>query len=301
VVHAFWAAGPGLVAAAFRMLTRVPAVVTLPGGDLSALRDIGYGARLTRRGRMLVRMALSGASVVAAPSEWMRAKAETLGFAAIRLPYGVALDRWPVRAPGPRQPGAPLRLIHIANLNRVKDQPVLLEALRQLADCGVAFHLDVIGLDTLAGEIQRRCAALGLGEHVAFHGLLPHHAVRPWIERADILVMSSQHEGVPIVVLEAAVAGVPTVGTAVGTIADWAPDATVAVPVGNAAALAREIGRIAADETERLRLAQAAQVRAVAEDADAAAGMMRDLYARLKRGETSASAPSLNLPPQPRK
>ena len=231
---------------------------------------------------MLIRLALSGASVVTAPSDWMRAKAEALGVAAIRLPYGVALDRWPPHPPRPRRPGAPLRLIHVANLNRVKDQPTLLRALRLLADRGLAFYLDVIGLDTLSGEIQRQCGALGLGEHVAFHGLLPHAAVRPWIERADVLVMSSRHEGVPIAALEAAVAGVPTIGTAVGVIADWTPDAAVAVPIGDAAALADAIGRIAPDEPRRLRMADAAQARALAEDADAALAMTRDLYARLR-------------------
>ena len=60
------------------------------------------------------------------------------------------------------------------------------------------------------------CSLLGLDEHVTFHGFMPHADIRPWFEGADILVMSSRHEGVPVAALEAAVAGIPTVGTAVG-------------------------------------------------------------------------------------
>jgi len=129
--------------------------------------------------------------------------------------------------------GAPLRIVQVANLNRVKDQETLLDALHMLAARGVAFELDVIGLDTLGGTVQRRCHDLGLADRVRFHGFVEHDAVRPFIERADLMVVSSRHEGVPIASLEAAVAGVPTVGTAVGQIADWAPDAAIAVPIGD--------------------------------------------------------------------
>ena len=85
-----------------------------------------------------------------------------------------------------------------------------------------------------------------------------------------------------MVMLEAAVAGVPTVGTAVGHVADWAPDAAVAVPVGDAEALADVLARLARDEAERLRLAEAAQTRALACDADATARLHQEVYARVR-------------------
>jgi glycosyltransferase involved in cell wall biosynthesis len=68
--------------------------------------------------------------------------------------------------------------------------------------------------------------------------------------------------------LEAAVAGVPTVGTAVGHVADFAPAAAVAVPVGDALALADAIEQLACNEARRLRIAAAAQDRALRLDAD---------------------------------
>jgi glycosyltransferase involved in cell wall biosynthesis len=283
IVHAFWAGGPGVAAALFSRLTGVPVLLTLPGGDLSAMPDIGYGARLTRRGRFWVDLAVRQATRVIVPSEWMRDQAAALGIDATCIRYGVAIDHWPVRAPTPRDPAAPLRLVQVANLNRVKDQETLLGALHVLATRGVAFELELIGLDTLGGAMQRRCRELGLADRVRFHGFVEHGALRPLIERADLMVMSSRHEGVPIAALEAAVAGVPTVGTAVGQIADWAPDAAIAVPIGGPEALANAIERLAGDEDERLRLAANAQALASAHDADAFVAEMRILYRAFAR------------------
>jgi glycosyltransferase involved in cell wall biosynthesis len=120
---------------------------------------------------------------------------------------------------------------------------------------------------------------LGLDHRVAFQGFVPNSDLRAWFERSDLLVMSSRHEGASIVLLEAAVSGVPTVGTAVGSIADWSPDASIAVRVGDPEALARAIANLAENDAERLRLARAAQSRALAHDANACARELRQLYA----------------------
>jgi glycosyltransferase involved in cell wall biosynthesis len=94
------------------------------------------------------------------------------------------------------------------------------------------------------------------------------------------MVFSSLSEGAPIAMLEAAIAGVPTVGTAVGHIAEYAPEAAIAVPTRDAGALAEAIFRVAGDEDLRLRMAGRAQARALAEDADFTATAFLDLYAR---------------------
>jgi glycosyltransferase involved in cell wall biosynthesis len=93
-----------------------------------------------------------------------------------------------------------------------------------------------------------------------------------------VLVMSSMHEAGPLVALEAAVIGVPTVGTAVGHIAEWSPAAALAVPVGDWASLAASLRSVLADEELRLRLAKAAQHRAMLEDADYTARAFESLY-----------------------
>jgi glycosyltransferase involved in cell wall biosynthesis len=85
-------------------------------------------------------------------------------------------------------------------------------------------------------------------------------------------------------VLEAALAGVPTVGTDVGHVNEWAPAAAVAVPVGDARALADAITSLLVDEPRRLAIACAAQRRAIEIDADLTAASFEWLYADVLAG-----------------
>ena len=283
LLHAFWAVPSGVVAAAAGAVLGIPVLLHLPGGDLAALPAIGYGARSRWQGRAWTRFAIAGAARVTAPSEFIIAQARDLGIEAERIPQGVALDHWPPLVPR-RRAAAHARLLHVASLNRVKDQETLLLAAALLRDRGVAFQLDIIGVDTLDGAVQRRARELGLtgsesgAKIVHFHGFLTQSELRPWMERADLLLVTSRHEAGPIVLLEAAMTGLPTVGTAVGQLAEWAPRAAVAVPVGDFEALAYETAALLADEERRLGIARAAQARAIREDADFTAAATDRIY-----------------------
>jgi glycosyltransferase involved in cell wall biosynthesis len=132
--------------------------------------------------------------------------------------------------------------------------------------------------------VQRLAAELKLGETVTFHGFLEHAHLRPLMARADVHVVSSLHEADPIALLEAAIAGVPTVGSAVGHLLDWSPTAALAVPVGDANALAAAIETLLRDDARRMDMARAAQARARAEDADWSAARVLTIYRELARG-----------------
>jgi hypothetical protein len=71
---------------------------------------------------------------------------------------------------------------------------------------------------------------------------------------------------------------VPTVGTAVGHVAEWAPDAAVAVPIQGAESLASETARLLGDDVRRLSLAREAQRRALAQNADWTAAQFEAVY-----------------------
>jgi len=257
---------------------RIPVLFYPLGDELVALNDIGYGMRRTLRGRAEMRIALAGARCVAVPSKYMMDLAASLGCAAERVALGVALDRWPPCAPRPRDPSQRIRLLHVGDIRPVKDQTMLLSAADALRNAGLDFQLDIAGHDTMDGALQRSSRARSLEASVHWHGVLRRDALRSLMDRADVLLVTSRHEAGPIVVLEAAVAGVPTVGTNVGHIADWAPTAAVAVPVGDADALARETIALLADEPRRLAVAQAALGRAVAIDADSTAAAFDRIY-----------------------
>ncbi len=145
----------------------------------------------------------------------------------------------------------------------------------------VEFHLDVVGEDTLHGEMHGLAETLALRERVTFRGFLPHSELRPLLVQADLLVLSSLHEGGEVATLEAAVAGVPTVGTDVGHVAAWSPEAAVAVPVGDDEALAGAVTALLKNENRRLAIAHEAQRRSIANDADATASRVNEIYEEL--------------------
>ena len=279
IVQAIWSGPCGVVAVMAGRLVGVPSLVHVAGGELVALPSIRYGGLLNWRGRLREALVRRGASVMTAASAPILAQLAALGRPARRVPLGVDLQRWPPRPPLRRDPHLPVRLIHVASLNEVKDQATLLHAMALLAADGVDFHLDIVGEDTLGGRVQALARRLQLDTRTCFHGFLTQAQLRPLLEGAHIHVIASLHEAGPLVLLEAAVLGVPTVGTAVGHLVEWAPHAALAVPLADALALAAAIRRLASDEDLRLQLAGEALLRAVSEDADRTAALFEELHA----------------------
>lgn len=281
LIHAIFSGICGLVAVVAAKLLRLSSLVHVAGGELAALHEIGYGGRRSWKGRLCEALVLRNADAITAASAPIIESLQALGFSARRIPLGVDLQVWPARAPR-RRSATRAQLIHVASLNRVKDQPTLLRALALLAEAGFDFRMDIVGVDTLQGETDRLMRKLGLEKQIRFLGFKTQRELRPLLETADLLVMSSRHEAGPLVLLEAAVLGVPAVGTAVGHFAEWSGSAALAVPVGDPRSLANAIRRVLEDEDLRLDLATAAQRGAVLEDADFTLRAFEALYSQVR-------------------
>jgi glycosyltransferase involved in cell wall biosynthesis len=297
VLHALWTGPSGLVAAIAARMLRVPMLVHLTGGELVSLPEIGYGQMYRLRWRVLNRWILRAATCITATSDPMVALAIQAGFPATRVPLGVDLDDWPVRPPQPRNPASPARLIQVASLNRVKHHSMTLEALRLLRARNRAVVADFVGEDTLSGSVQALARQLGLEDVVRFHGFRTQRQLRPLIEMAHINVVSSLHEAGPAAALEAAVAGVPTVGSRVGHLSEWHPRAALTVKPGDAESLAEQIERLLDDDELRQQIASSAQARAIEEDASHTAARFEALYAEAMSAHSCDSKVASGKPP----
>ena len=113
----------------------------------------------------------------------------------------------------------------------------------------------------IAEQIREQLARDGMQDRVELTGPLTGDAKFGWLYRADIFVLPSHAEGVPISMLEAAAAGLPLVVTPVGGIPSVLSDGKQALFVkpGDRDALCSAITRLIADPELRQRLGHAAK------------------------------------------
>lgn len=219
VLYAIWADETGLIANAAGRLLHVPTVVSIAGGELVGLADIGYGLQLSRFSRWTVAMALRGAARVIAPCAYTADLARPF-VPADRLiiqPLGVDTELFtPAEIPNTNG----LRLIAVGSLSPVKDHAAAIRAVAQLRTPGV--KLTIIGDGGLMPELQALAESLGVAEQIYFQGAVEHDALPTLYRNADVHFLTSRHEAFGMVTAEAAACGVPTIGYARGILPELA-------------------------------------------------------------------------------
>ena len=100
-------------------------------------------------------------------------------------------------------------LIAVGRLNRVKGYDRLLNSMPDLLKLIPNAKLWIIGEGELEEELKEQCNKLGLNEKVRFVGFQENPYV--WMKYADLFVLSSYHEGLPNVLLEAIACNCPVV------------------------------------------------------------------------------------------
>jgi glycosyltransferase involved in cell wall biosynthesis len=285
VIHGLWANLPGFAAALAAKRHRVPSVISVCGGEFAALADIAYGGGLSRGPLLMARTATRLATAATAATSWMSEHVAANGGRVDELiPLGADLATFHATSRATSAVSGGQRLVHIANINRVKDQALLLRAFQIVLGTVESATLDIVGADTLDGEMQCLAASLGIADRVCFTGYLPPPSLAAMLHSSLLHVLSSRHDAGPVAVLEAAACGVATVGTMVGHVADFAamsPPAAVAVADGRPDALAAAIGALLGDDPRRRAIAGRAEAWATAHDSAHTSRSFEALYRRL--------------------
>ena len=148
--------------------------------------------------------------------------------------------------PPARDPGRAF-IIGSANRRLVPEKGVDL-LLRAAADLPGVWRLHIAGDGPALPDLRRLAAELGIAARVHFDGPLPSDQVATYLRNLDALVMTSREDPQPLVPLEAAAQGTPTVGFAVGGIAELGERGlALTVPFPDTVALARTIGELLDD------------------------------------------------------
>jgi len=179
------------------------------------------------------------------------------------IPNGIEPDVW---CPSPdRSPQAVPVVVTVANFRPIKRLCDLIDALALVRQATVPFRAVLIGDGPLRGELQARIDHHGLGDRVALEGQLTPDRIRRELDNADVFVLPSLWEGMPVSVMEAMSMAVPVVGTDVPGIRELVvtDETGLLVPSSAPASLATAMTRLLRDRDVARAMGVAGRVRIV--------------------------------------
>ncbi len=277
LVHAAWIGPTSTLALGIARRYRIPSVVSLLGGELVAIPEIGYGGRLSWSMRIHERLAFHFATRMTAPSQFAM-----LPIRCVR-PDACVLALMPdvrsfLEIDRPEKE-ATLRLLTVSTVNRVKDPLTLLRAFRRVVEHREDIHLDWVGEDILDGLAQREAERLGIARHVTFHGFQPYQALPGFYGHAHVYVQASRFESAGVAVCEAAAAGMAIVGTRTGFLAEMPSECAVTVMPGLADDLGEAILKVLQNPDLRRTMGQCARQWVMTRTADQTFEQCQSVYA----------------------
>lgn len=197
---------------------------------------------------------------------------------------------------GPRYAGEPLQCIAVGRIQEQKNYALLVEALSLLPpDIRAALHVSVAGegpADTTLA-LRTQIAEAGLESTVSLLG--NRNDVPQLLGQAQLFLMSSAWEGLPIALIEASLSGLPCIVTDVGgcsEVIDVCRNGIV-VPPADAAAFARALASLVRDPATLHQFSCNALEKSDVFTIRAAASDHVSLYGRLCPGTHSLSREKL--------
>jgi glycosyltransferase involved in cell wall biosynthesis len=186
----------------------------------------------------------------------------------------------------PELPGeAGSRIVCVANLRPQKDHLTLIRAMAHVARRQPAAHLLLVGASPDASyraSVEAEIARLGLARRVSLLG--ERRDVSAILRACDIGVLSSIAEGLPLALVEYALAGLASVATRVGQCAEVLDEgrAGILVPAREPERLAEAITSLLRSPVQRVALGEMFRRRARRlYSADSIVGQVCEVYERI--------------------
>jgi glycosyltransferase involved in cell wall biosynthesis len=179
------------------------------------------------------------------------------------IPIGTDADRF---SPDPAVAKVPGRVVATASADSpLKGLAVLVEAFAKVRAEHDHAHLVVVGRAKPGGAVARAVERYGVARYVEFRSGLGDDELISLLRSAEIACVPSLYEGFSLPAVEAMAVGLPLVSTTGGALPEVAGqdgETTLAVPPGDAPALAAALARLLGDAPLRARLGAAARERA---------------------------------------
>ena len=215
IIHVHVLTRLGIIARWQKLVHGIPYIITehwsryLPGNDFS-----GFLRKLATK------IVVKHASVVTTVTENLANAMQKHGLKNpnyMVLPNVVDTNLFQIK---PHDNAVP-KIIHVSCFeDKSKNISGLLESLRLLKDKNVDYDAILIGDGMDYEAMKQKAASMQLNDRVTFTGMLQGNELVDVIASGDFLVLSSNYENMPVVILEAFACGLPVVSTNVGGIAE---------------------------------------------------------------------------------
>jgi sugar transferase (PEP-CTERM/EpsH1 system associated) len=182
-----------------------------------------------------------------------------------------------------------LAILQVARLDHLKDHATAVRALARVARERPEARLVLIGEGPERAKIEACVREYKLAGRVVFLGL--RRDVARLLAAADLFLLTSISEGIPLTVLEAMAAGLPVVSTRVGGVPEIVADGQTGLlaPAGDDEALAAVILQLAGNENLRRQLGDAGRERARTRfSEERMVGEYARIYEEMLHGRTGA-------------
>ena len=232
-------------------VAKVPAVLHLHGGEFR----IFYGQECGPLRQGFIRWVFNRCARVVVLSEawrdWVRSISSNPHVDVVRNPVMLPpqVAEWAQRVPG--------QVLCLGRMNRGKGSYDLLQA---VAIAPAALNIR-FGGDGEADKVRARADELGIGGQVHVLGWVQAADKAQQLDQANVFVLPSYNEGLPMSVLEAMAAGLPVVTTPVGGIPEAVSDGVEGflVKPGDIEGLAQRLAQLAQDPALARRMGSAAR------------------------------------------
>jgi glycosyltransferase involved in cell wall biosynthesis len=214
VIHAHFVVPTGALAFALHFLTRIPYVLTAHLGDVPGGVPEQTDSLFRVLGPFIQPIWKKAASVTAVSGFVGDLAAKNCGVRAKVILNGVPMIAAPVVVKAGNSP----RILMLGRLSVQKNPLLAVRTLAQIQD--LPWHFEVIGEGPLGASMKELVHSCGLADRVTFSGWLAAEGVSKRLELADVLLMTSTSEGLPMAGIEALKHGLAIAGSRIGGLSD---------------------------------------------------------------------------------
>jgi glycosyltransferase involved in cell wall biosynthesis len=150
-------------------------------------------------------------------------------------------------------------IVCVGRLVPRKGQAVLLDAVARLVKLGRPVHLNFLGDGPDRQALENAADRLNIRSNVSFHGWVNQDRIHTFLKNADVFVLPSFAEGIPVSLMEAMAMEIPCISTYIAGIPELIESGQdgILVPASDAQKLADAIGTLMDDPVLRLSIARA--------------------------------------------